>query len=358
VNDWYSFVQWELSSRETIDFKMIYVDIAGGDILAGLLLSQIIYWNLPGKDGSSKLRVEKEGKPWLARKHTEWHSEIRMTEDQVRRALGVLKDLLFVEVKLFKFDGAPTVHIHLNRNVVASAVKKMTAFQAAELAGIPNGSGSEPKWIWDKTQLEMGQSPKLLTETTHKDYNRELNSPCSPPAGEVTEPRKKSSASSRSKKERLFSEDGIPLPKHDPEGFLRWVQAHPKQSHFASAANEWDVLKPKREMVETLIFNVTERARKDADWVKDGGKYIPNPAAYLKGCRWLDKYTDVTVSSGPQGVTVSYQQRAPGQSQSDAEYRANVEASKRRWEAKQAQMAQQGQNLNNYEGVTIDALAI
>ena len=62
MNDWNTFVQWELASRETIDFKMIYVDIAGGDILAGLLLSQIIFWNLPGKDGRSKLRVQKENK--------------------------------------------------------------------------------------------------------------------------------------------------------------------------------------------------------------------------------------------------------------------------------------------------------
>lgn len=189
------------------------------------------------------------------------------------------------------------------------------------------------------------------TETTTEN----INSPCSPPAGDVTETRKKS-VSSRSKKERQFSDEGIPLPKHDPAGFLRWVQAHPKQSHFASAANEWDALKPNRPMVERLILNVTERTRKDADWVKEGGKYIPNPAAYLKGCRWLDKYTEVSVSGGPQGVTVSYQQRAPGQTQSDEEYRANVEASRKRWEAKQA--AQQNQNFSEYEGVTLDAVAI
>jgi len=42
------FLSWELTTRDTIDFKKIYVDIAG-DLIAGLLLSQIIYWHLPSK---------------------------------------------------------------------------------------------------------------------------------------------------------------------------------------------------------------------------------------------------------------------------------------------------------------------
>ena len=59
------FIAWELASRDTIDFKMIYVDISG-DVIAGLLLSQIIFWNLPDKKGDTKLKVLKKGKRWLA----------------------------------------------------------------------------------------------------------------------------------------------------------------------------------------------------------------------------------------------------------------------------------------------------
>ncbi len=192
--------------------------------------------------------------------------------------------------------------------------------------------------------------------TNYQDTKDQINTPCIPPSGEVPETRKKS-ASSRSKKKRVFSEEGIPLPKHDPDGFLRYVRAHPKQTHLASAANEWDERKPTPEMVETWVSNVSIRAVEDKDWVKENGAFVPNPAAYLKECHWLKKYTKVSVSSGSQGVTVSYQQKSPGQSQSDEEYRANVEASKRRWEAKQAAQ-QNGQNLSEYDGVTLDAVAI
>jgi len=45
----------------------MYIDIAE-DIIAGLLLSQIVYWYLPSKqDGKPKLRVKKDGEYWLAK---------------------------------------------------------------------------------------------------------------------------------------------------------------------------------------------------------------------------------------------------------------------------------------------------
>ena len=200
-----------------------------------------------------------------------------------------------------------------------------------------------------------GQNEPSITRDFSETSTETTNTPFIPQSGEVPETRKKS-VSSRSKKKRLFSEDGIPLPKHDPEGFLRYARAHPKQTHFLSAANEWDERKPTPEMVETWVSNVSIRAVEDKDWLKENGAFVPNPAAYLKECHWLKKYTKVSVSNGSQGVTVSYQQRAPGQTQSDEEYRANVEASRKRWEAKQA--AQQNQNFSEYEGVTLDAVAI
>lgn len=382
MSDWFTFVKWELASRETIDFKMVYVDIAGGDILAGLLLSQIIYWNLPTKDGRSRLQVQKEGKLWLARKHSDWYQEIRMSEDQVRRALSVLQDLQLVEVKRFKFDGNPTTHISLNRNLVAHAIKNIlqteknnAQSQCSSVLGLnPEGTGIEPKTFWDKTQLDLGQNPVPLTEITTEITNIDTNTPFNPPMGEVNgkgslafvsdeeiktvvDKHVKAVKKSRSKKERQFSEDGIPLPKHDPEGFLRWIRVYPKQTHLASAANEWDSIKPKPAMVDLFVSNSETRAKKDADWVKDGGKYIPNPEAYLKGCRWTDKFTEVTVSGGSDGVRVSYQNRYPSQ-QSDEEVNAMFDAGRKRWEAKQAAMRQNGQNLTDYEGVTVDAFAI
>jgi hypothetical protein len=37
------FIAHERASLDTIDFKRVYVDVTNGDLVAGLLLSQIVF---------------------------------------------------------------------------------------------------------------------------------------------------------------------------------------------------------------------------------------------------------------------------------------------------------------------------
>jgi len=106
------FLQWEATTRESIDFKTVYVDMAG-DLIAGLLLSQIIYWHLPSKKGASKLRVNRNGQLWLAKRHDDWYDEIRISAAQARRGLDILKEKGIIETARFRFDGSPTTHIRI-----------------------------------------------------------------------------------------------------------------------------------------------------------------------------------------------------------------------------------------------------
>jgi hypothetical protein len=46
------FLLWEKASKDTIDVKRVYIDIAG-DVVGGIILSQIIYWHLPSKKGDN-----------------------------------------------------------------------------------------------------------------------------------------------------------------------------------------------------------------------------------------------------------------------------------------------------------------
>lgn len=87
-----------------------YIDITG-DLIAGTLLSQIMYWFNPDKNGKLKVRVFKEGSFWLAKKRDEWYSEIRISPKQYDRAIKILTEKGFVEVKRFKFNGDPITHV-------------------------------------------------------------------------------------------------------------------------------------------------------------------------------------------------------------------------------------------------------
>ena len=115
-NEWSDFLLWETASRDTIDFKTIYVDMAD-DLIAGLLLSQIIFWYLPAKDGTSKLRVYRDNYYWIAKAREDWWDEIRISPKQADRAFKILREMSIVITEYHRFNGLRTMHIWLQENV-------------------------------------------------------------------------------------------------------------------------------------------------------------------------------------------------------------------------------------------------
>lgn len=108
---WEEFLFEESESKDSVDFKKIYVDMAG-DLKAGLMLSQIIYWYLPGKT-DTKLRIERYDGFWLAKQRTDWWDEVRLTQKEVIRATQILKDAGLIKVSYHFFKGLKQTHIQL-----------------------------------------------------------------------------------------------------------------------------------------------------------------------------------------------------------------------------------------------------
>lgn len=161
-----------------------YIDIAE-DLIAGTLLSQIMYWFSPTKDGRSKIKVRKNGVLWLAKSRTDWEEEIRISPKQYDRAIRILSQKNLVEVKLFKFDGVPTTHIrpvyeNINACIVDWKNKKAEQIRAEEENEIYQNSEMEftqrsnlnlPKGknrIYPKGKMEIDESVNSITETTTK----------------------------------------------------------------------------------------------------------------------------------------------------------------------------------------------
>ena len=107
------FLQHERASRDTLDVKKVYIDMADGDLVAGIMLSQIIYWNLPAHKGCHKLRVKHDGYLGLAKTREDWYEECRISVKQVDRALDILRDGGLVETKIFGFRGKRMLHIRI-----------------------------------------------------------------------------------------------------------------------------------------------------------------------------------------------------------------------------------------------------
>lgn len=165
-NGFSEFLLWERATLDTIDFKKVYVDMAD-DLVAGLLLSQIIFWFLPKKKGGSKIRVWKDGEWWLAKSYHKWEDEIRITKDQARRAIGVLCDKNLIVTARYMFNGAPTMHMRINASVFLDSWK--CAVAQYQVGQDTLGSGPQPISITETTtetttEIENGPEPKPISE--------------------------------------------------------------------------------------------------------------------------------------------------------------------------------------------------
>jgi hypothetical protein len=82
--------------------------------------------------------------------------------------------------------------------------------------------------------------------------------------------------------------------------FVVFWAAYPKKSGKGAAEKSWDKIKP-TEKLFTGIMNALEAAKQCDQWLRENGRYIPNPATWLNQKRWEDEYTPaVHVSSQPR----------------------------------------------------------
>jgi hypothetical protein len=168
------FLSWEASTRDVLDVKRIYIDLAG-DLAAGVALSEIVYWYLPNKEGKSRLRVEHDGNLWIAAPRSQWWDRCRLSPEQADYALGKLVRKGLIEKRVFKFNGQPIVHLRLLvdgflaqlQALIAEPAEnpyQMSAVTDSEsgMGNLPDGNGKNPNSEWES-------HPKPLTETTNKD---------------------------------------------------------------------------------------------------------------------------------------------------------------------------------------------
>ena len=132
ITDYDTFIAWERLSRDSIDFKKVYVDMAG-DLAAGLMLSQIIFWHTPDKHGNTKLRVVREGHYWLAKSRDDWWDEARLLPREVDRCLARLREAGLIETRVFKFApranerATPMLHIRILARAFVDALNAASA---------------------------------------------------------------------------------------------------------------------------------------------------------------------------------------------------------------------------------------
>lgn len=104
----------EQTSRDTIPVRLVYVDMAGQDLIAGIALGKILRWYEERRqNGHNQHWVERDGHHWIAKQRTDWWDEARITPKQFDRAAGILSSKGLIVSKCYVFDGLRMMHIRL-----------------------------------------------------------------------------------------------------------------------------------------------------------------------------------------------------------------------------------------------------
>lgn len=127
-----NFLLSERIDRDKLIVKKIYFDVAQ-DLVAGIVLNQIIFWHCPNDEGEIKLTVERDGYLWLRKKREDWWKECRVTPAQFDKACKHLESLDLIVTELFKWKGAPVKHIRMDWEVFLRALERAKASYGEQL---------------------------------------------------------------------------------------------------------------------------------------------------------------------------------------------------------------------------------
>ena len=100
-----------------------------------------------------------------------------------------------------------------------------------------------------------------------------------------------------SRAESLFSESLNPEsplpPKGERDRFPDFWQTYPKKIGKAAAKRVWS-RKGLNAKADEVLAHLATRVRSDAQWLEEGGRFIPNPATWLNRDGWEDVYAVVS----------------------------------------------------------------
>lgn len=73
------------------------------------------------------------------------------------------------------------------------------------------------------------------------------------------------------------------------ERFAEFWSLYPRKQGKGAALKAWAKIKPDGELFATIVASVQDNVARNAQWQREGGRFIPMPATWLNQTRWLDE---------------------------------------------------------------------
>lgn len=128
---------------------------------------------------------------------------------------------------------------------------------------------------WDKRQFASDSSAARVAK--HRALKKEAQALAG--NADVTLPKRKANAldTDTEQKQKKVSTD-----------FDTFWKAYPKKEAKKDAATAFAKLNPDAELLAVMLAAIATKAA-SADWTKEGGKYVPLPASWIRAERWTDE---------------------------------------------------------------------
>lgn len=276
-----------------------YVDICE-DLTAGALLGQILYWQ-------PRARIEKDGHFWIAKARADWWDEIRISPKQYDRAIKILQDKGFVEVRTMKFDGNPTKHVRTVAETVNAALEEWKTERGKTL--FPNGEEPTARKA-EATKIEP--KPPVVPQTEKPLFpvgevgsspfgNNEIDEKGITSYTEIT-----AENLSENTNNQTPGESAKPLLANAAKEFERIWQQYPKKEGKSKALRAFENALKGRGLTKAdgsaytadEIFVKTVLYRQyTARMVEIGElerRYIPTGGTWFENERWADSIPDIS----------------------------------------------------------------
>ena len=165
-----------------------------------------------------------------------------------------------VDVELMTIEGDM---LYSNGVMKRVSMMRETKEELAEKRREAGRKGAEARWRKENEAEDIASTPKMTPEPNEEQRKEIVES--------VTE------TVQTSVRDRL-------------EGFDEFWDLYPKKRAKQAAERAWKNLsmKAKAEAMGALPDHVKQK-----DWQKQGGQFVPNPATWLNGKRWLDEVEGV-----------------------------------------------------------------
>ena len=217
----------------TITIPKIFIELTG-DYSTATLLNQIIFW--------SDKTTRKDG--LFYKTYNEWEEETMLTEYQIRRSVGKLKNLGFIDTELKRANGSPTVHYRFHNEVLSDSILNKLKYDTEETQESDTEETKESDTKETKETITVDYTVDNTVDNTVKKAK-----PC----------------------------------------FKTFYKAYPKKRGRGQALITFEK-KVKDQPTLDLILKDLEKRKNFKDWLNDDGQWIPYPSTYLNDEGWLDEY--------------------------------------------------------------------